>query len=317
MKSAVQATDFKLPGLQKRYEGKVRDVYFLDNDLLVMVATDRLSAFDVVLSQPIPFKGQVLNQMAAQFLDQTQDIVPNWKIAVPDPNVTVGKKCTPIKVEMVVRGYLAGHAWRVYKSGNRQICGERLPNGLKQSQKLPMPIITPTTKADQGHDEDISKNDIISSGLVDREIYEKLEDISLKLFERGTSFAANRGLILVDTKYEFGLDNEGNITLIDEIHTPDSSRYFYADSYEKRLAGNLPQRQLSKEFVREWLLSNDFSGQPGQEVPVLPQNFVNEVSNRYIELYESIVGEKFERSTHTNVPERIEKNILAYLESNG
>lgn len=317
MKTAVQATDFQLPGLVKRYEGKVRDVYFLQNDLLVMVATDRLSAFDVVLSQPIPLKGQVLNQMAAQFLDQTRDIVPNWKLAVPDPNVTVGKMCAPIKVEMIVRGYLAGHAWRVYNSGAREICGVRLPGSLKQSQKLPEPIITPSTKPDEGHDEDISKSEIISSGLVERGIYEKLEEISLKLFARGTEFAAQRGLILVDTKYEFGLDSAGAITLIDEIHTPDSSRYFYADSYEKRLAAGLPQKQLSKEFVREWLMSNGFSGQPGKEAPTLPQSFVNEVSNRYIELYENIVGKTFEKNTETNILERIENNILSYLSSNG
>ena len=317
MKSAVKATDFDLPGLVKRYEGKVRDVYFLQNDLLVMVATDRLSAFDVVLSQPIPFKGQVLNQMAAQFLDHTNDIVPNWKIATPDPNVTVGKMCTPIKVEMVVRGYLAGHAWRVYNSGERQICGVPLPGGLKQSQQLPQPIITPSTKPDEGHDEDISKSEIISSGLVQRDIYEKLEVISLQLFERGTRFAAERGLILVDTKYEFGLDQNGEITLIDEIHTPDSSRYFYADSYEMRLAADLPQKQLSKEFVREWLMANGFSGRPGESAPALPHSFVNEVSNRYIELYENIVGKTFEKGADTHIVERIEKNILRYLSTNG
>ncbi len=316
MKSAVKATEFDLPGLKSLYKGKVRDVYRLENDVLVMVATDRLSAFDVVMPQPIPFKGQVLNQMAAKFLDETSDIVPNWKLAVPDPNVTLGKLCAPLKVEMVVRGYLAGHAWRVYRSGERSICGVRVPGGLKQSERLPAPIITPTTKADKGHDEDISRDEIMSSGIVPAEIYEQLEAISLKLFERGTAAAREKGLLLVDTKYEFGLDSDGNITLIDEIHTADSSRYFYAESYERRLANDQPQRQLSKEFVREWLMENNFNGKPDQEIPVLPNSFINQVSERYIELYETLVGENFEKSDVVNVTERIENNILSYLKSN-
>ena len=305
-------TDFKFPGQKSLYTGKVRDVYNIDDKYLAMVVSDRISAFDVVLPKGIPFKGQVLNQIASYFLDATADILPNWKIASPDPMVTVGKFCEPFKVEMVVRGYLSGHAWREYKAGKRELCGEKLPDGLKESDPLPRPIITPTTKADVGHDEDISKERILSLGLVSREDYEQLEKYTLALFARGQEMARQKGLILVDTKYEFGKCN-GQIVLIDEIHTPDSSRYFYAEGYEERQAKGEPQRQLSKEFVREWLISNGFQGQAGQQVPEMTDEFVQQVSDRYIELYEHITGLKFQKADTAHLSERIEKNVTGFL----
>ena len=291
--NTILKTDFNLPGLISKYEGKVRDVYNL-GDILVMVATDRISAFDVVLPEGIPSKGQILNTIASHFLDSTADILPNWKISLPDPSVTIGYRCEPFKVEMVVRGYLSGHAWREYRDGKREICGVALPDGLVENQKLPEPIITPTTKADAGHDMDISRDEIISSGLVGAEDYCKLEEYSRKLFERGTALAARRGLILVDTKYEFGKRN-GVITLMDEIHTPDSSRYFYAEGYEARQAAGEKQRHLSKEFVREWLMSSGFSGQAGQTFPDMTEDVVRGIEDRYIELYNNLLGEKFTR----------------------
>lgn len=312
MKTALTSTNFNFKGQKNLYVGKVRDVYNIKNELLVMVVSDRISAFDVVLPKGIPYKGQVLNQIAAKFLDATADIVPNWKIATPDPMVTVGHYADPFKVEMVIRGYLTGHAWREYKSGKREICGIAMPDGMKEHQKFPKPIITPTTKATEGHDLDISKEEIISSGLVSKSDYEKLENYTYRLFERGTEMAAKMGLILVDTKYEFG-QKDGKIYLIDEIHTPDSSRYFYAEGYEKRLANDEQQKQLSKEFVREWLMENDFQGKEGQKVPDMPDDFVNQVSERYIELYESITGEKFQRADLTDLPRRIEENVSSYL----
>lgn len=312
MKTALTSTKFNFPGQKGLYVGKVRDVYNINNEKLVMIVTDRISAFDVVLPKGIPYKGQVLNQIAAKFLDATADIVPNWKIAAPDPMVTVGHYAEPFKVEMVIRGYLTGHAWREYKSGKHFICGVPMPEGMKEHQKFPRPIITPTTKATEGHDLDISREEIISSGLVSKSDYEQLEDFTYRLFERGTEMAAKMGLILVDTKYEFG-KKDGKIYLIDEIHTPDSSRYFYADGYEERLAKNEQQKQLSKEFVREWLMENGFQGKEGQSVPHMPDDFVNQVSERYIELYESITGEKFQRADLTDLPNRIEKNVSAYL----
>ena len=305
-------TDFKFPGQKSLYTGKVRDVYNIDDKYLAMVVSDRISAFDVVLPKGIPFKGQVLNQIASYFLDATADILPNWKIASPDPMVTVGKFCEPFKVEMVVRGYLSGHAWREYKAGKRELCGEKLPDGLKESDPLPRPIITPTTKADVGHDEDISKERILSLGLVSREDYEQLEKYTLALFARGQEMARQKGLILVDTKYEFGKCN-GQIVLIDEIHTPDSSRYFYAEGYEERQAKGEPQRQLSKEFVREWLISNGFQGQAGQQVPEMTDEFVQQVSDCYIELYEHITGLKFQKADTAHLSERIEKNVTGFL----
>lgn len=312
MLKAVHQTSFKLPGQASFYRGKVRDVYFL-NDLVVMVVTDRISAFDVILPRAIPFKGQILNQIASFFLDTTEDIVLNWKIATPDPNVMIGHYCEPIPVEMVVRAYLAGHAWREYKSGKRHLCGVSLPEGLKENDKLPQPIITPTTKARQGHDQDISKDEIISSGLVPASIYEQLEDYSLKLFTRGTDIAGERGLILVDTKYEFGLRN-GEIVLIDEVHTPDSSRYFYADEYEQRQRDGLPQKQLSKEFVREWLMQHGFQGKEGQQIPEMTDEVVQSITERYIELYEKLIGEKFEPADQSIEPEqRIQENIRNFL----
>lgn len=312
MKTALTSTKFNFPGQKGLYVGKVRDVYNINNEKLVMIVTDRISAFDVVLPKGIPYKGQVLNQIAAKFLDATADIVPNWKIAAPDPMVTVGHYAEPFKVEMVIRGYLTGHAWREYKSGKHFICGVPMPEGMKEHQKFPRPIITPTTKATEGHDLDISREEIISSGLVSKSDYEQLEDFTYRLFERGTEMAAKMGLILVDTKYEFG-KKDGKIYLIDEIHTPDSSRYFYADGYEERLAKNEQQKQLSKEFVREWLMENGFQGKEGQSVPHMPDDFVNQVSERYIELYESITGEKFQRADLTDLPNRIEKNVSANL----
>ncbi|HON18622.1 MAG TPA: phosphoribosylaminoimidazolesuccinocarboxamide synthase [Salinivirgaceae bacterium] len=308
-------TNFKFKNQQNLYHGKVRDVYTIAPDILIMIATDRISAFDIILPRGIPHKGQILNQIASKFLDLTSDIIPNWKIASPDPMVTIGYKAEPIPVEMVVRGYLSGHAWREYKSGKRQICGVSLPNDLREHQKLPNPIITPTTKAKEGHDQDISREEILNSGLVPKEIYQKIEEYSLQLFARGTEIAAQQGLILVDTKYEFGLLN-GQIILIDEIHTPDSSRYFYADQYLERFTKNEPQKQLSKEFVREWLMANNFQGQRGQSVPAMTDEFVHSVSCRYIELYETITGEKFiPHPTNQPIEDRIYKNIVDYLNS--
>lgn len=312
MLNAISKTNYNFEKQSGLYVGKVRDVYTINNELLVMVTTDRISAFDVVLPRAIPFKGQVLNQIAAQFLDKTADIVPNWKIAVPDPMVTVGRFCEPFKVEMVIRGYLSGHAWREYKSGKRSICGVPMPDGLKENDKFPEPIITPTTKAAVGHDEDISKEEILKLGLVEAEDYEKLEEYTRAIFTRGTEIAAKMGLILVDTKYEFGKDCD-DIFLIDEIHTPDSSRYFYKDGYEERQASGQAQKQLSKEFVREWLMENGFQGKDGQQVPEMTDEFVNLVSERYIELYENITGEKFVKSDISNVPVRVEKNISDFL----
>ena len=311
---AITKTDFSFPGQTGRYVGKVRDVYDIDNEYLVMVVTDRISAFDVVLPKGIPFKGQVLNQIAARFLDATTDILPNWKIAVPDPMVTVGHKCEPFKVEMVIRGYLSGHAWREYKAGKRTLCGEILPEGMVENQKFPEPVITPTTKAAEGHDEDISKEDIIASGIVSREDYEQLEKYTRALFRRGTEIAAKMGLILVDTKYEFGKKN-GTIYLMDEIHTPDSSRYFYAEGYEERLAKGEKQKQLSKEFVREWLMANGFQGQAGQSVPEMTPEVVDSISDRYIELYENITGDRFVKAEDSqNVLQRIHDNVCKCIE---
>ena len=309
---AIVETGFNLPGQVGKYVGKVRDVYDIDGEYLAMVVTDRISAFDVVLPEGIPFKGQVLNRIAAKFLDATSDILPNWKVAVPDPSVTVGYKCEPFKVEMVIRGYLAGHAWREYKAGKRTLCGVPLPEGMVENQKFPEPIITPTTKAAEGHDEDISKEDIIASGLVGKEDYEKLEEYTRAIFQRGTEIAAKQGLILVDTKYEFGKRN-GEIYLMDEVHTPDSSRYFYAEGYEERLARGERQRQLSKEFVREWLMANGFQGQEGQKVPEMTPEVVAGITDRYIELYEHITGEKFEKVEYT--AESVEANVRSWLES--
>jgi len=313
---ALTKTDFKFPGQKSVYHGKVRDVYNINDEFLVMIVSDRISAFDVVLPKGIPYKGQVLNQIASKFLDATADIVPNWKIATPDPNVTVGHFCEPFKVEMVIRGYLTGHAWREYKSGKRMLCGVPLPEGMVENQKFPEPILTPTTKAAEGHDEDISRDEIISSGLVSREDYEMLEDYTRKVFARGTEMAAEKGLILVDTKYEFG-KKDGKIFLIDEIHTPDSSRYFYADGYEERLARGEQQKQLSKEFVRQWLIENGFQGKEGQVVPFMPDEFVASVTDRYIELFENITGDKFEKSDTSQLLSRIEKNVLDFLKNAG
>ena len=312
MSNCITETD--IPSFPKR-SGKVRDLYDL-GDRLLMVATDRISAFDVVLPKGIPYKGQVLNQIAAQFLDDTSDIVPNWKIATPDPMVTVGRLCEPFKVEMVIRGYLSGHAWREYKSGKRSICGVPMPDGMVENQQFPEPIITPTTKADEGHDLDISLEEIIQSGLVPEKEYVMLEDYTRRLFEKGSQIAASKGLILVDTKYEFG-KKDGKIYLIDEINTPDSSRYFYADGYEDRLKKGEQQKQLSKEFVRQWLIEHNFQGKEGQVVPEMPDAFVEQVSERYIELYENIIGEKFERVNLENVQDRIERNINLALQKLG
>lgn len=309
---AIVKTDFNFPGQTGKYVGKVRDVYSIDDEYLVMIVTDRISAFDVVLPKGIPFKGQVLNQIASKFLDATTDILPNWKIASPDPMVTVGHKCEPFKVEMVIRGYLSGHAWREYKEGKRTICGVEMPDGMVENQKFPEPIITPTSKAAEGHDEDISKEEIIASGLVSREDYEKLEQYTKAIFRRGSEMAAEKGLILVDTKYEFG-KKDGVIYLMDEIHTPDSSRYFYADGYEERLAAGEKQKQLSKEFVREWLMANGFQGKEGQQIPEMTPEVVSGITDRYIELYENITGEKFSTADSDNVLERIRKNTEACI----
>ncbi|SDM78015.1 phosphoribosylaminoimidazole-succinocarboxamide synthase [Daejeonella rubra] len=310
--SAIKETHFNLPGQSHFYKGKVRDVYTIGNKFLVMVVTDRISAFDVVLPEPIPFKGQVLNQIAAKFLQATLDIVPNWVIDVPDPNVTIGKICEPFKVEMVIRGYLAGHAWREYQAGKRTVCGVTLPEGLKENDKLPEPIITPTTKASVGHDEDISREEIISRKIVAEEDYLLLEKYTRALFQRGTEMVAELGLILVDTKYEFGMA-DGRIHLIDEIHTPDSSRYFYKEGYEERQANNEQQRQLSKEFVRKWLIDNGFQGKEDQMIPEMTPEFVNSISERYIELYEHITGDKFIKNDHSDALKRVENNIIEAL----
>ncbi|MCG8700069.1 MAG: phosphoribosylaminoimidazolesuccinocarboxamide synthase [Bacteroidales bacterium] len=311
MKALVK-TDYNFSGQTNVYKGKVRDVYNINNEYMVMVVSDRISAFDVVLPKGVPYKGQVLNQIASKFLDATQDIVPNWKIAVPDPMVTVGHYAEPFKVEMVIRGYLTGHAWREYKAGKRQLCGMPMPDGMVENQKFEKPIITPTTKADQGHDEDISREEIIAQGLVTEEDYVKLEEYTTKLFQRGTEIANEMGLILVDTKYEFGKKN-GQIYLIDEIHTPDSSRYFYQEGYEDRLNKGEKQKQLSKEFVRQWLIDNGFQGKEGQQIPEMNDVFITEVSDRYIELFENITGDKFEKAETASIEERIEKNVSAFL----
>jgi len=317
MAKPIKSTDFHFPGQKDIYRGKVRDVYNIDDQYLVMVASDRISAFDVVLPEGIPFKGQVLNQIAAMFLENVSDIVPVWSIATPDPNVTVGYRCQPYPVEMIVRGYLTGSSWRTYRSGAREICGIALPDGMKEHQRFASPLITPTTKAEQGlHDEDISREKIISSGLVPEDEYRMLEDYSMKLFLRGSQIAAERGLILVDTKYEFG-KRDGKIFLIDEIHTPDSSRYFYSDGYEARFARGEQQRQLSKEFVREWLMASGFQGRSGEKVPEMTEKIVGEISDRYIELYENITGRKFVKDDTEDPVARIEKNISAFLSGLG
>lgn len=313
MSNALTNTEFNFPGQKSVYHGKVRDVYNINNEKLVMVATDRISAFDVILPEGIPFKGQVLNQIAAKFLDATADICPNWKLASPDPMVTVGVMCEGFPVEMIVRGYLCGSSWRAYKSGIREICGVKLPDGMKENQKFDEPIITPTTKAEIGeHDADISKEEILKRGLATPEEYELLEKYTLALFKRGSEIAQKRGLILVDTKYEFG-KHDGKIYLMDEIHTPDSSRYFYMDGYEERFNKGEPQKQLSKEFVREWLMGNGFQGKEGQKVPEMTPEIVQSISDRYLELYENIVGEKFEKVQTGDVLARIEKNVTDYL----
>ena len=310
--TAITNIEFIFPGQTKTYHGKVRDVYTLENGLLVMVASDRISAFDHILPKGIPYKGQVLNQVATYFLQATRDICPNWLIATPDPSVAIGLACEPIRVEMVIRGYLAGHAAREYKAGKRTLCGVSMPEGLKENDRFPKPIITPATKADEGHDEDISREDILSNGVVPKEIYETMERYTRELFQRGSDMAAERGLILVDTKYEFGIRN-GEVILIDEIHTPDSSRYFYLEGYEKRQEQGEPQKQLSKEFVRQWLIENGFQGLIGQEMPFMPDEFVNTITARYIELYEKITGNIFVKSDLANIPERIQRNVTAYL----
>lgn len=312
--NTIKITNFNFPNQTDFYKGKVRDVYFFEN-LLVMVASDRISAFDVVLPRAIPYKGQVLNQIAEHFLNATRDVVPNWLIATPDPNVSVGLKCETYPVEMVVRGYLAGHAWRTYNSGLRVLCGVSLPEGLKENDRLPTPIITPTTKAHEGHDEDISREEIISQGLVSEEEYAQLEKYTLALFAKGTEMAAQQGLILVDTKYEFG-KKDNQITLIDEIHTPDSSRYFYSEGYSERQEKGESQKQLSKEFVREWLIANGFQGKEGQSIPEMSDEWINQISERYIELFEKVSGKKFEKDTDIDVLKRVETNINNYLTSN-
>ena len=314
MPEALVKTDFHLPRQTGKYVGKVRDVYTIDNKYLVMVVTDRISAFDVVLPRGIPYKGQVLNQIASKFLDATTDIVPNWKLATPDPMVMVGLLAQPVKVEMVIRGYLTGHAWREYKAGKRTLCGVPLPEGMRENEKFPEPIITPTTKAETGHDLDISREEIIAQGLVSEKDYLLMEEYTYRLFQRGSEMAARKGLILVDTKYEFGKVDD-KIILIDEINTPDSSRYFYADGYEERLRNGEPQKQLSKEFVRQWLIENNFQGKEGQTVPEMTNEFVQQVSERYIELYESITGEKFVRTDTSDVEKRIYRNIIDFIES--
>ncbi|TDX08348.1 phosphoribosylaminoimidazolesuccinocarboxamide synthase [Flavobacterium sp. S87F.05.LMB.W.Kidney.N] len=316
MSNTITTTNFNFPNQKSVYRGKVREVYNINDELLVMVATDRLSAFDVVLPKGIPYKGQILNQIATKFMELTQDIVPNWLIATPDPNVAVGHLCEPFKVEMVIRGYLSGHAAREYAAGRKQICGVTMADGLKENDKFPEPIITPTTKADNGsHDEDISREAILAKGIVSEEDYLILEKYTRALFQRGTEIAASRGLILVDTKYEFGKTKDGVIVLIDEIHTPDSSRYFYADGYVERQEKGEEQKQLSKEFVRRWLIENGFQGQEGQQIPDMSDEYIESVSERYIELYENILGEKFVKADIDNIDQRINKNVLEYLSS--
>jgi len=311
--NALTRTDFNFNGQKNVYHGKVRDVYNINNDLIVMVATDRISAFDVILPKGIPFKGQVLNQIAAKFLDDTADIVPNWKLATPDPMVTVGLKCEGFRVEMIIRSILTGSAWREYKNGCRELCGVKLPDGMKENQRFPEPIVTPTTKADEGHDLNISKEEIIAQDIVSKEDYEQIEAYTRQIFKRGSEIAAKHGLILVDTKYEFG-KRDGNIYLIDEIHTPDSSRYFYAEGYEENFKNGEPQKQLSKEFVRQWLIEHDFMNEPGQTMPEITDEYADSVSDRYIELYEHIVGEKFQKTSEDDdLAERIEKNVSEYL----
>ncbi|PKD18312.1 phosphoribosylaminoimidazole-succinocarboxamide synthase [Salegentibacter salinarum] len=312
--NTIIKTDFNFPGQTDVYKGKVRDVYTLKNNKLVIVATDRLSAFDVVMPKGIPYKGQILNQIATKMMEATRDLVPNWLEATPDPNVAVGQACEPFKIEMVIRGYLAGHAAREYKAGKRMLCGVEMPNGMKENDKFPEPIITPATKAEQGdHDEDISKEEILKRAIVSKEDYEILEKYTRNLFKRGTEIAAKRGLILVDTKYEFGKNADGEILLIDEIHTPDSSRYFYADGYRERQDKGEPQKQLSKEFVRQWLIENNFQGKEGQILPEMSDEYIQSVSDRYMELYEKITGETFIKSDISNIEPRIEKNVLEYL----
>ena len=313
--NTITTTDFNFPNQKSRYKGKVREVYNINDELLVMVATDRLSAFDVVMPKGIPYKGQILNQIATKFMEQTKDLVPNWLIATPDPNVAIGHLCEPFKVEMVIRGYLSGHAAREYNAAKRLLCGVSMPEGMKENDKFANPIVTPATKAEMGdHDEDISREDILKRGIVSKEDYEVLEDYTLKLFQRGTEIAASRGLILVDTKYEFGKTKDGKIVLIDEIHTPDSSRYFYADGYQARQDRGEAQKQLSKEFVRQWLIANDFQGLKGQTVPIMSDEYIETVSERYIELYENIMGEPFVKADVSNIQERIEKNVLDFLQ---
>jgi phosphoribosylaminoimidazole-succinocarboxamide synthase len=309
---AIKETQFNFPNQTSFYKGKVRDVYTINNEYLVMVVSDRISAFDVVLPEPIPYKGQVLNQIAAKFLKATEDIVPNWVVSIPDPSVTIGRICEPFKVEMVIRGYLAGHAWREYSAGKRQVCGVSLPEGLKENDKLPEPIITPTTKASVGHDEDISREDILAKGIVTSEDYEQLERYTRAVYQRGTEIAAEQGLILVDTKYEFG-KHDGKIYLIDEIHTPDSSRYFYSEGYEERQQNDEPQKQLSKEFVRKWLIENGFQGKDGQTVPQMTPEIIESISERYIELYNKITGESFVKPEIGEILTRVEKNVTAAL----
>lgn len=312
--NTITTTNFNFPGQKSVYRGKVREVYNINDELLVMVATDRLSAFDVVMPKGIPYKGQILNQIATKFMRLTEDIVPNWLIDTPDPNVAVGHLCAPFKVEMVIRGYMSGHAAREYAAGKRVLCGVELAEGLKENDKFPSPIITPTTKADNGeHDEDISREDLITKGIVSEDDYKVLEKYTRALFQKGTEIAASRGLILVDTKYEFGLTKDGRIVLIDEIHTPDSSRYFYADGYEQRQNRGEEQKQLSKEFVRQWLIANDFQGKDGQQIPDMNEEYIESVSDRYIELFENIIGEKFGRADITDIERRIEKNVTEYL----
>lgn len=314
MSNTITKTNFSFPNQKSVYHGKVREVYTINDNLLVMIATDRLSAFDVIMPKGIPYKGQILNQIATKFMEMTADIVPNWLVATPDPNVAVGLVCEPFKVEMVIRGYLAGHAAREYNAGKRTLCGVSLPEGLKENDKLPQPIITPSTKEELGlHDEDISREDIISRGIVSEEDYLVLEQYTRALYQRGSEIAAKRGLILVDTKYEFGKTKDGKIVLIDEIHTPDSSRYFYADGYEERQEKGEAQKQLSKEFVRQWLIGQGFQGKEGQSVPEMSEDYINSVSERYIELYEKIIGEPFVKADVFNINERIENNVLAYL----
>ena len=314
MSNTIIDTNFSFPGQKSVYKGKVREVYTLENDVLVMIATDRLSAFDVVMPKGIPYKGQILNQIATKMMRETQDIVPNWLTATPDPNVAVGEACEPFKVEMVIRGYMSGHAAREYKAGKRSLCGVAMPEGMQENDKFPQPIITPATKAEKGdHDEDISREDILKRGIVSEEDYRILEEYTKKLFQRGTEIAAKRGLILVDTKYEFGKTKDGKIVLIDEIHTPDSSRYFYAEGYEERQQKGEPQKQLSKEFVRQWLIKNGFQGLEGQEVPEMSDDYINSVSERYIELYENITGEKFIKADVSNIHKRIDENVNGFL----